>query len=424
MMRTSKILWLLLAMLTMTDLHATDRITSLPLETRERQFSKTLFFPRAHLKYNLATNCFRQRQPDDWFDRPLFGDHYDMPKNEVSFGGRQAYLDGVKICQDYGMDGFAALIITVSNSYISRMEKMFEWLPENSSFKILPELTIFKDVFGDPVLAQVLSGKLPDSAGIFDRIFKTALASPHAVRHQGKIVISSYMGDSLPPEDWQKLLAGWRQSYGDSFLFVPEVRMPLYYKCVPYSTKGGLTQAEIEEMKAALRSYLDVCDGVHFAACNHLAISPNNRYGNVEFFRNIIVPVMVSVLNEPAYRGKLLGLGIAKGYINHQANSNILEEGTKLLRGTLEAALAANPDYIILVEWNELNENTNLEPTVCEGLTNKHLFRNYLGLPNVSRTAEPTPNLVLSIPWARAYGEKLHLELLNLPEEDFPEAYS
>jgi hypothetical protein len=424
MMWTSRILWPLLAMLTMINLYATDRITSLPLETRERQFSKTLFFPRAHLKYNLATNCFRQRQPGDWFDRPLFGDHYDMPQDELSFGGRQAYLDGVKICQDYGMDGYAALIITVSNTYISRMEKMFEWLPANSSFKVLPELTVFKDVFGDPALAQVLSGELPDSATIFDRIFKAALASPHAVRHQGKIVISSYMGDSLSPEDWKKLLASWRKSYGDTFLFVPEVRMPLYNKRVPYTSKGGLTQAEIEEMKVSLRSYLDVCDGVHFAACNHLAIAPDNRYGSVEFFRDIVVPVMVSVLNEPTYHGKLLGLGIAKGYINHRSNSNMLEEGTKLLRGTLEAALAANPDYIILVEWNELNENTNLEPTVCEGLTNKYFFRNYFGLPNVSRTTEPTPNLVLSIPWTRAYGEKLHLELLNLPEEDFPEAYS
>ncbi|MBQ6471150.1 MAG: hypothetical protein IJJ33_04140 [Victivallales bacterium] len=412
------------AVCAMTLAAGEERLSKVPLEKRERQFARTLFFPRAHLKYNLATNCFRQRQPGDWIDRPLFGDHYDMPKEELPFGGRQAFLDGVEICRDYGFDGYAALVITVSDSYISRMERMFEWLPAESQFLILPELTIFKNIFDDPALAQAVSGRKPDQEVLFDRIFKAAMFSPHAVRHNGKLVISSYMGDSLAPEDWRGILDYWRRHYGDTFLFVPEIRMPLYNKRVPFTTKGGLTLAEIDEMKAALRSYLEVCDGVHFAACNHLATAPDNRYYTLEFFRDMVVPVMVSVLNEPAYRGKLLGLGVAKGYINHRSNSNILEEGTKILRGTYEAAMAANPDYVILVEWNEMNENTNIEPTVCEGLTNQHIFRNYAGLPNANRAGEPTPNLIVSIPWARSYGETLHLELLHLPEKDFSQAFT
>jgi hypothetical protein len=67
------------------------------------------------------------------------------------------------------------------------------------------------------------------------------------------------------------------------------------------------------------------------------------------FIKDILIPTIISVLNEPKYRSKYLGLSAAKGYFYvRRAASGQNEGGTLTLRQSLATTLAVQPDFIIM----------------------------------------------------------------------------
>ena len=375
---------------------------------RQRMFEKTVIFPRIQSKYDLIKNYLSTYSAGTgtFVDRPLFFNRelaekplpeYDKQNSTKSF---QKQLSTAKMFVD-------GLGIFYSKRTIRHMNPI----------RAAEKGKLFNSVF-----MEATPPGLTKTADMFAAIDAT-LASPAVFKHRGALVISSYHGEVFKPEKWKKVLAPYRKRYGQKVLFTVELRGTGYSMNAHYRRTGGKPSLDFtEKAKQKIRSYLDVADGVNFSASNHLIDKKNGFPENVfseAAYKNYIIPVFVSVLAEKRYDGKkIFGLSAHKGYTQtRHLTSNVDDEGTGSMRKSLSAALAANCDFIIMPEWNEINENTHVEPLVSNALTNVRVV-NALRGKETSDVEKLFPNILLSFRQENDLAAPIPIEILGLPEKD------
>lgn len=360
---------------------------------REALLPRTLVYSRSQVKYGLDRDYTR-----GWIDRPLFTDRATREPT-VHVTPLASFRRVVAIGQRYGIDGFA-------------------FFPETKG-----RLGVFEMI---AAIAPASFGVLGEFVGSHDIEAKSAalaaaLRCPQAARVDGKLLITSYGAESLSPEEWQTLLTALRARHGDGFLFLPSITAPVALR-PHYAAGRPFDEAEMARIKARLRAYLDVGDGLYF---NYPAAFKNyedRRTFDDGFYRDVFIPVFRSVLAEPAYRRKYFGLSAYHSHYNADISLGLQEDNTKTLRRSMETALAAQPDVLILPEWDEQNENTSFRPTVCNSLSTLRIVRFYMArlkgepLSPLSGDDSAVPNLVVSFRKILVLGEELRIELLNLPD--------
>jgi hypothetical protein len=370
---------------------------------------RTLVFVRGQFKYPLFSNYYRA-----WLDRPLLHDRSLRDKSEpqLHVNSRANFARMVEVARSYELDGFAFFPTNAAGHFMMG--------GKNSS---LYEL-------GDSVCGEGF-GLIPEVAGGLDlaaceKVLAEALASKSVQRIGGKVVLSSYGADSKKPAQWKAILAGLRAKHGDCFLFLPDITRPAgeaHHKWAEQLDSGKpIPETDLRAIQAYLRAYLDVCDGLYFAGAGHLRTE--DRKFHDRYYREFLIPLFQGVLAEPAYRSKLLGLSAAIGYFRPESGSTTDEDGTKTLRSSFEAAMNACPDLINLPEWDEENENTFFRPTVYNSFSTQRIVRYYMrrikGDPPAPNPGDDTsiPNLIVSYRKMLVLGERLEIELLNVPDSD------
>ncbi len=389
-------------------LSAEQQLEALPMPERQRVFQRTMIYPRIQSKYDLMKNYLGgySMGSGTFIDRPLFFDRslaesplplYDKLNSPKGFCRQlQSALDFA--------DGFAIFGSTRAPRYL------------------LPVKYAAEGGFHNVIFMECTPPGLKDFEKISQQI-DISLESPAVFKHQGKLVIGSYHGEVFSPEEWQKILAPYREKYGDRVLFMCELRSFAYRINAEYNKNGGkFSPARVEEFKKYARSYLEVVDGINFSGSNHLIARKKGfpeYVFNAEAYERFIVPIFASVTAEEKFRGKkLLGLSAHKVYAQvRRTSSNIDEEGTRALRRSLSISLAANPDYILMPEWNEVNENTHVEPVVSDAQTNRRVINAIRGIPTPD-TERRYPNLILSFRQENDYAAPIPIELLSLPNPD------
>jgi len=363
--------------------------------------ARTLIFPRAQLKYALFQNYL-----DWWIDRPLFFDRSLRYKTgQFSYNSPESFIREADIIRRYGYDGLGTIDTHLFTTILGYLDEKKDNLTMFTGFGC-----------GMPVNEKSIAS--------FDKIVKSALKSPNALRFDGLVVIQSYCADIWTPNQLDTLLSELRKRNGDTFLFVADLTVTIA-NFQKLKKDGQMPNSAREAFKEKVRSYLNVCDGVQYESAHHTEIDDLFRYDFVfdnDFYRNELVPAFCSVLSEPVFKNKLLGLSSCVGYINHKSGVNSSMQGTERLRQSMETALAAKPDFIIQSEWNEWNENTSLCPTVASGLTHERIVKYYTTVnkgqkPGI-RTGDRTdlPNLVFSCREKVKIGETAEFELLNIPD--------
>ncbi len=382
--------------------------------TRQRVAERTLVMPRSQLKYGMDRNYLHW-----WQDRPLFVDRAarDNPLNVYALNRRTMQRE-VETARLYGLDGLASL--TVSAGQLTNYLLADQHLTDLG----IDDFIVYPEYWG----AGDQTDKYFDQ---YAEALQRALASPHSFRVGGKPVITSYIGDGWTPSQMKAVLDRLRQRFGDTFLFVADIRRNA---SIFAFQNGELATDDILDEKARLRDYLDVADGIMFMGANHVKLYYTDPdYGdsiNIPYLRDYIATVFKSVLAEEPYRAKLLGLSACVGYVNPRSSAAKREDRTRALRHTLEVAINADPDFIGMPEWNEFNENTSVCPTVYRGLSSQRIMRYYLhrmrGLAPTPNPGDNTaiPNLVLSYRRVLKLGEILRLELLNIPDGVYNIDYS
>lgn len=366
--------------------------------TRSRLSDRTYVFSRSQLKYGLEKDNYLSR----WVDRPLYVD--PSLRTEATANERinsLSYRRMQKTAQEYGLDGFAFFPESSGRSEVHALPS-----PESgTSFHLLTEFSARGD----------------DTEKI--RLAGLALANPQSLRLNGKVVLSSYVADSKPPKYWQELLEKIGAQHGDNFLFLPALNNfggRSLSEWVSLFEKNAISDEDRDRIKDTLREWLAATDGLYFA---QVAGVKKDRLFYPEFYRDFIIRYMKEVLTEPAYHGKYFALAANVGHENctrfgYTQSSN----GTKTLRQSLEAAIEAEPEIINIPEWDEQNENTSLRPTVYNSLSSLRILRYYMAKirgeqPRFVAGDDPgVPNLILSYRKILTAGEKIEVEILNIPD--------
>jgi len=371
---------------------------------------RTLVFSRTQSQYNLYRNYLHYYTPEwYWIDRPLFFDRSlrpagDYPGSTLTEPSFSRIMDSAK---PYEIDGFSHLTAAGTHQVTNYMKALQFAAPRSDHFPILLELApIGTDV--DKAVTNI------------SKLLDAALASPAAPRVNGKVLISSYNLDLDSLQTWTEVIAKLHQKYGNKFLIVASIVKPWWGHYA--NAKNGVIPADqLEDLKTYLRSWLNVFDGVLYSAVGH-ATDPTNDDLLDQKFYEYITRACDSVLSEPAYRQKYFGLSGAVGYFNPITDSRSNENGTQYLRDSLRIALAAHPDFIILPEWDEVNENTCVEPTVYNSFSSQRIIRYDMRRlkqePLAPQTGDDVsiPNLTISYRPFLMLGEPLQVEILNVPD--------
>ncbi len=371
-----------------------------PDATRARKTERTRVFSRAQFIYSLGNADYLHH----WVDRPLFVDPaLDAGKKPIDLMSLQSYRKMQEAALEYGLDGLA-------------------FFPETVRRPPFFELTRQSDLPGFSLLSEFAPTTLPFTKS---DVLKAALANPASFRIDGKVVITAYNSDTKPIEFWQEELKKLHAEFGDTFLFLPDVILFGGISPNEWIAKfhnNSITKEDVQTIKEYLRKWARATDGLYNAYVNGYH-APEGRTFDTDFYRDFIIRQMKSVLAEPEFANKYFGLSSALGHENAtRFGFTMSSDATKTLRHSFEAAMDAQPDLINIPEWDEQNENTSLRPTVYNGLTSMRIMRYYTAklrgeknapLPNDDRS---TPDLVITYRKTLVLGEKLEVELLNIPD--------
>ena len=396
----------------------TVKLITLPTETRTPILKVPLVFPRIRTNKNIFQNSYQNFHERQWIDRPLFHDS-SLDNSDISNRTFQNYKTNLDLSMDYSVSGLSMLYH--SASYYQRFSDLINsadlCFPNNNNQVLVS------------VIGHILRLGPEKAADIVEPVIKRLLVYPAAARINGKILIASYRTDYIKPDELAKFIKILKERCGDTFYFISTIASLKGKKLSGFvrfryafdNNNGKLPEDEINAAKEYLRSYLRVSDGILMNGSNHIDTLDN--FFNKKFYDEFVARLFVSVLNEPENRGKILGLSASVGYINHLTGSTQRENGTRALRNSLAIAYGAKADFIIMPEWNELNENTNLEPTVNRAFANKRIIRYFTQkIKNSGHlTAIPgdnitVPNLILSLRASIKLGDSFFVELLNVPD--------
>lgn len=399
-----------IAVLTSSNQAHSQTMSPLPALNRTPLVPRPLVFARTQSQYNLYFNYLHYYTPEwYWVDRPLFFDrslnpNQTFPGSALTEPSFSRIMDSAK---PYEIDGFSHLTSAGTHQVTNYLKALELSSKQPQPFPILMALApIGTDV--DKAVANI------------SILLDAALASPAAPRINGKILMGSYSLDMDSLQVWSQVIDKLHQKYGDKFLIVAAIIKPWW---PPYVSgkSGEIPTDQLNTLKANLRSWLDVFDGIMYNGVGH-ATDPTNDDKLDQGFYTYITRVCDSVLREPAYRKKYFGLSAAIGYFNPITASRSNENGTQYLRDSLRIALAAHPDFIVLPEWDEVNENTCIEPTVYNSFSTQRIIRYEMRRlkdePLKPQTGDDIsiPNLVISYRPYLMLGEPLQVEILNVPD--------
>ena len=370
-----------------------------PDATRARKSERTHVFARAQFIYSPGNADYLHH----WVDRPLFvNPALDADKTRVALMSPKSYRQMQETVLQYGMDGFAFFPQT------TRRAPFYELTKQND----VPDFTLLSEFFNQ------------DQQTSKSDALKMALANPASFRINGKLVITSYNADTRPIEFWKEELAKLHAEFGDSFVFLPDIILFDGKSSGEWKTKfhnNSITTEDVRKIKEYLRGWARATDGLYNAYVN--GYSAPDRNFDADFYRDFVIRLMKSVLAEPEFKDKYFGLSAAMAHENAtRFGFTLSSDATKTLRHSFEAAMDAQPDLINIPEWDEQNENTSLRPTVYNGLTSMRIMRSYTAKlraePNapLANDNASIPDLIVSYRKTLVLGEKLEVELLNVPD--------
>ena len=357
---------------------------------------RTAIFARGQLKYGLERNDYLHR----WVDRPLFQDSTLRSSDTGSFIHDKAWETMHHVTTDlYKIDGFAFFPMTKGREDIYRAAAR-----KGYQLAVLPEMVSPK---------YKLKVNWQQNFELVER----ALKSEQTYRINGKVLLTTYPGDSKP-EYWQEFKRKMVEKFGDRIIIVPMHQLPTNI----VTGVRTLSAADVNKLADLIRAWLRSVDGYYY---NYPPLNEFRRYDDA-FDREVMLPLLTGILAEDEFKGKILVWGTKVGHENFYAKGTFTYNcgGTSMLRGSVGNAVAARADVINLVEWDEQNENTSFRPTLYNSFSTQRIIRALSGIakgklfPRQANDDPAVPNLILSYRKLLVAGETVEFEIVNVPEAE------
>ncbi|MBE6371010.1 MAG: LamG domain-containing protein [Lentisphaerae bacterium] len=339
-----------------------------------------------------------------WFDHNLFvcRDLWEDTREEFQDA---SILKSIELIRQAGFDGFSPILGKRAAPLVCRRAALKENRKDKSEVV--------------PVFWLSLTGLTPS---ILKQI--KGCAEGPTWYFNGKPVAFSYNADAFDPKKTAAFLQEIREKTGVDLAFVHAVGSMPGTNGDPYHDyihKRAVPATVMLKYYDKLTEFLKVCDGIQFR--NRLPDRDSQLF--TEFYDNVTLPLYAAVCAQPEFNGKkILGLSVQAGYAYFHGSQTLDRRGTKTLRNYLELCSKYPVDFIHGIEWDETNEDTCLEPTVCKPMANSRITRYYRDRLN-GVTPKPfegddltLPNLIVSQPRQYILGTDFEVELLNVPDTD------
>ena len=358
---------------------------------------RTAIFARAQLKYGAERSDFLHA----WYERPLHQNTSWQGKGTKAYLlNEPAWYKTVEAVRLGKMDGLGVCISQSGRS-------------EVIGRSVLPGAEL-------PVLVELPYGYHDGGIDKYLDVAAKALAMPNAYRIDGKVVLTRY--PKVREGDLDKA-AAFRKALDERFgkdKFIVIYYVGAFEKGLPHTQ---MTPEALVEAREYLRKVLRKTDGIFMAGWE---VYWPRRYG-AKFEREVIAPLLQSVLSEPEFAGKkYLGMPICFGHENYYRWAYSIDStGTELGTERLETMTTLRPDFVLCCEWDEENENTHVRPTVSNGYVHQRILRHFAdkwaGRPFEVFPGDDTsiPNLILSYRKTLIAGEPIEVEVRNIPDGTF-----
>ncbi len=385
-----------------------DWNSNLVIGNRPNQVGTTKFLPRTQLWYGMYQNLLHR-----WVDRPL-----EFDRETRYSGTKYLYLTApslkqeLKTMHEYELDAFSAFCNGCMNHIFLNAMTFMDANPIGRNF-------LFPDYQGEP--GQTLKG--------LGRYLNQMKNSRAIFRVNGKIPFATYgisVKDAVQFEQEKQELI---QKHGDIFLLLGSGGAGIgHWENIMtvwrYLETGRISEDYLKKLEKGIERALTYFDGIQIGTVNRYR-EPMGDYMlqmRSEYYKNIMVPLLNRIFAKEQFKNKMLMAFVEAGYINHRSGDNMGEFGTSTLRNGMENAMLLNPDFIMLSEWNEYNENSIFRPTLNNSDAKKRLVRYYIREVR-KQTQTPLkgddtaiPNLILSARQTVKTGEPLQFELLHVPD--------
>jgi hypothetical protein len=367
-------------------------------DASDRSGVQTKILVRSQLKYGLERTDYLHR----WYERPLHQDstYAVRAPNGSQFINALSWRKQVEIARLSKIDGFGVFLNT------HRREDVLPRSVEPGG-----EMTILVEMHAGDEAAGV--EHCVEMAG-------RALAMPNSFRIDGKVVLTRYpeiTAEKPQALDFYPVLKkALDEKYGkDRFALMPYA-VPLRRRDSPIATP-----AAVERTKECIRRILRRTDGLYYTLT--AGGGGVDRRFDAHYHDTVFAPIVKSVMAEPEFKGKLLGIGVRQAHENVcRWTYGIDSTGTRLLRDSMASVALMRPDFILCPEWDEQNENTHFRPITSNGHVTQRILR-YWADVYAGRPPEPfpgddvsIPNLVVSYRKSLQAGQLAEVEVCNIPD--------
>ena len=378
---------------------------------RQRVVDRTLLYAETIFGYSHFQNFLHY-----WIDRPLFTSRSLRPDLAKRYrtDTRESFLLSQRDALACGLDGLAAF-----GNFSTRLRSFrqhCEWVEESGlpGFGILPVV-----LYGE----YGMDGMPPLEK--FSEFILYAQSSRLTPEINGRKLIATYNTRRQDVAAHRRICKALRERVGnDRYLLVGDYEdREIARLRQAFYRNGSLDGAEKARLVEMTTDLLDTFDGLDLRPYDFRR-TPDGPYASavdMSFFDSCVKPVLLDVYARPEYRGKLFGMYVLQGYVNCHSGMTHSEDGTATLRRMLHSVAELNPDFLVLFEWNEQNENTMFQPTLYSGRSVGRIVKWYADFVNGRPPApypgdDPSaPGLVLSHRVTYKPGEKIRFEILNVP---------
>ena len=391
------------------------------LGTRRRQTREPLLFAEVIAKYGVYQNFLHY-----YIERPLFTDRTLRDEHRFENYTRRNFLEyEIPAVKAAGLDGFGTFCV-------SGRSAVFQYLPwlleeREKEFLLLPEY-----LYGERIPPNQGRNLRVDAIAVMINQLRNTPNAPKTT--DGRLLMGSWNSQVLTLEEHQRLMAAMRAAAGGpDFCLTGEIHLRTREGLEgEYRRHGTLNLSQRELYRQSVQDVLDLFGGLQMCVQNRTRSEMGDfqwDYG-VRYFQEERLPMLQEIFRRPENQDKVLGCIVYQGYVNPMLGFVIGEYGTASLRHGMDESLKLNPDYILLFEWNEANENTQFQPTVYNGRAISRLLRFYSqvmkGRPLAPMPGDDTtlPNAVVSYRATLKLGERLALELLNVPDGSMKRDYT
>lgn len=355
-----------------------------------------------------------------WVDRPLFASRMLWEPGKSDYKDI-SFRKTLELFDRYGLDGYSSFVFPYARTM-------------RGIYKAATDLKLNPEKF------HILLGITPGGvySQIDDRSLDLFINSPYSLRFNEKNIAVSYVTDRHTPEKVAESLKKLeKRSKGKEIMLVSQIHYGNIRKgwrvsrlSDPYDLylkHGSVPATLLLHHLDYLSKYLRVSGGLDMGAIYNNA----DLTLNYEYYNKVAIPLYAAAIAQDEFNGKkLLCNRVEVGYTSYHGAQTLSRDGTKTLRGFLDIGIENNLDIMMGTEWDELNEDTNFEPTVAKPMATQRIVKYYM---SKLRKEEPVPNpgddlslpnMIISQRRQSAYGWAVDVELLNVPDTNSGKPYS